>query len=165
MKTHSYFSACGRWLATLAAVMLPAVSALGDPIEMPEKSITPEISFLIGAAIFFEVICIWLMLRRSRTPRFFILWLVVMHLITYPSFLGSLWLLQNLRPAIAAGIGEGAAVVVEGFLIYFICQIPSHGNSAMATPSILKCLSASFIGNAVSALAFPVFISIYDRAF
>src|SRR5271166_6549972 len=82
------------------------------------KSITPEISFLISFAILVEVICVWFILRRSLRPRFFVLWLIGMHLITYPAFLGLLWVLQAMRPAFAVAIGEGLVVVVEGLIIY-----------------------------------------------
>src|ERR1035437_8230464 len=101
MKTKSATANYIRGLAFLAAVILPVVTAQANPVELPEKSITPEISFRIGFALLIEILCIWFMLRRSRRPRFFILWLIGMHLLTYPSFLGLLWLLQAMRPAFA----------------------------------------------------------------
>ena len=91
------------------------------------KSITPEISFLISFAILVEVICVWFILRRSLRPRFFVLWLIGMHLITYPAFLGLLWVLQAMRPAFAVAIGEGLVVVVEGLIIYGICWSAGSG--------------------------------------
>lgn len=118
MKTKFEIADYIRPLVILAAVIYPVITAQANPIEVPEKSIIPEISFLIGLAILIEVICVWFMLRHSRRPRFFILWLVGMHLITYPSFMGLLWLLQAMRPAFAVAIGEGLVVVVEGLLIY-----------------------------------------------
>jgi hypothetical protein len=60
-------------LLILAAVIFSVVTAQANPIELPEKSIKPEISFLIGFAILLEVICVWFILRRSLRPRFFIL--------------------------------------------------------------------------------------------
>lgn len=165
MKSRHNFNPCIRQLGITAALMLPVVSALGDPIELPEKPITPEISFVISIAILLEVICIWLMLRRSRTPRFFILWLAGMHLATYPLFLGLLWQLQGMRPATAVAIGEGTVMIVEGLLIYLICRFVPSKKSTAAAPSALKCLFASFAGNLVSAVAFPILIAFYDRAF
>ena len=97
MKTQNYI----RRLAFLAAAFLPVASASANPIEMPEKPLTPEITFLIVCAILLEVVCILLMLWRSKKPRFFILWLIGIHLFTYPAFLGFLWLEQNMRPAFA----------------------------------------------------------------
>jgi 1,4-dihydroxy-2-naphthoate octaprenyltransferase len=150
-------------LGFLAAIFLSVVSASADPIELPEKPITPEITVLISLAIFLEVVCILLVLRRSQKPRFFILWLIGIHLFTYPAFLGFLWLEQNMRPAFAAGIGEGLVVLVEGTLIYLICRFIPSAKSDLAIPSIFKCLLASLIGNILSAAAFPVLIAIHDH--
>ena len=88
MKTHPQLMGYIRRLGILAAMLLSVVSARANPIELPEKSITPEVSLVIGGAILLEVICIWLVLRRARRPRFFVLWLAGLHLITYPAFLG-----------------------------------------------------------------------------
>jgi 1,4-dihydroxy-2-naphthoate octaprenyltransferase len=159
MKTQSYI----RRLGFLAAIFLSVVSASADPIELPEKPITPEITVLISFAILLEVVCILLMLWRSQKPRFFILWLIGMHLLTYPAFLGFLWLTQNMRPAFAAGIGEGLVVVFEGILIFLICRFIPSAKPNLATPSIIKCLLASLIGNVLSASAFPVLMAIYDH--
>jgi hypothetical protein len=159
MKMQTYI----RRLAFLAAIFLSIVPASADPIELPEKPITPEITILISLAIFLEVVCILLVLRRSQKPRFFILWLIGIHLFTYPAFLGFLWLEQNMRPAFAAGIGEGLVVPVEGILIYLICRFIPSAKSNLASPSIIKCLLASLIGNIISAAAFPVLTAIHDR--
>jgi len=162
MNKHSKFIG-GRWFGILAAVILSSVGARANPIELPEKSITPEISFVIGFAILLEVICIWRVLRRSRRPRFFILWLVGMHLITYPAFLGLLWELDEIRPALAVALGEGLAVVVEGALIYLICRFVPSIKPELAAPSVAKCWLASLIGNACSAVAFPLLLAIFER--
>ncbi len=159
MKTQSYI----RRLGFLATIFLSALSANADPIELPEKPITPEITFLISLAIFLEVICILLVLRRSQKPRFFILWLIGIHLFTYPAFLGFLWLEQNMRPSFAAGIGEGLVVLVEGTLIYLICRFIPSAKMNLAPASILKCLVASLIGNILSASTFPILLAVYDR--
>lgn len=147
----------------LAALFLSVVSANADPIELPEKPVTPEITFLISCAILLEVVCICLVLWRSQKPRFFILWLIGMHLLTYPAFLGVLWLTQNMRPAFAVGIGEGLVVLVEGTLIYVICRFIPPAKRDLATPSIIKCLFASLIGNVFSAGVFPALILIYHH--
>ena len=159
MKTQSYIRRRGG----LVAIFLSIVSASADPIELPEKPITPEITVLISLAIFLEAVCILLVLRRSQKPRFFILWLVGIHLFTYPVFLGFLWLEQNMRPAFAAEIGEGLVVLVEGTLTYLICRFVPPAKSDLASPSIFKCLLASLIGNILSASAFPILLAIYDR--
>ena len=161
MKTKSDITDYIRPLVILAAVIFPIVSAQANPIEVPEKSIIPEISFLIGLAILIEIICVWFMLRRSRRPRFFILWLVGMHLITYPSFMGLLWLLQAMRPAFAVAIGEGLVVVVEGLIIYGICWLMAPANSTLPRPTIAKCWLASLVGNVCSAVLFPVLFAVF----
>jgi len=74
MKTKSDLAGYFRPLVILVAVIFSVVTAQANPIELPEKSITPEISLVIGVAILLEVICIWLVLRRARRPRFFVLW-------------------------------------------------------------------------------------------
>ena len=150
-----------RRFGFLAALWLSVVSAGADPISLPEKPLTPEITFLIGFSILLEAVCILLVLRRSKKPRLFILWLLGLHLLTYPAFLGFLWLTQNMRPAIAAGIGEGLVVLVEGTLVCLICRFIPSAKSDLAPPSMIKCLVASLIGNALSAAAFPVLIAAY----
>lgn len=159
MKMQTY--PCRFWI--LAALFLSVVSANADPIEMPEKPVTPEITFLISCAILLEVVCIWSLLWRSQKPRFFILWLIGMHLLTYPAFLGVLWLTQDLRPAYAVGMGEGLVVLVEGTLIYLICRYIPPAKPELAAPSIIKCLFASLLGNALSAGAFPALVMIYEH--
>jgi hypothetical protein len=163
MKTHPNFIDYIRQFGVLAGIILLVVPARANPIELPEKSITPEISFIIAFAILLEVICIWLILRRSRRPRFFILWLIGLHLLTYPSFLGLLWLLQDMRPAFAVVSGEGLVVLIEGGLIYLICRFAAPAKPELAAPSIAKCWVASFIGNVCSAAAFPILLAIYDH--
>ena len=152
-----------RRFGFLIVLWFSAISAGADPMELPEKPLTPEITVLISCSILLEAICILLLLRRSKKPRLFILWLVGLHLFTYPAFLGFLWLTQNMRPAFSAGIGEGLVVLVEGILIYLICRFIPPAKSDLATPSMVRCLLASLIGNALSAAAFPILIAGYAR--
>jgi hypothetical protein len=159
MKSQPCFIGRLRWIGFLAVLVLSGVSAQADPIDLPEKPITPEVSFLIGSAILLEVICIWLILRRCRKPRFFILWLIGMHALTYPGFFR---LLLDMRPAFAVAIGEGLVVIVEGWLIYLICTYFSSAKTGRAAPSLSKCWLASLIGNLCSAVAFPVLTIIYE---
>lgn len=163
MKTRPSFVHCLHQFGILTLLGLSIVTAKADPIELPEKPITPEISLLIAFAILSEVICIWLILRRSQKPRLFILWLIGIHVLTYPSFLGLLWLLQSMRPAYAAGIAEGLIILVEGTLIYLICHAMASAKSSLAAPSLIKCWLASLIGNICSAVAFPILMAVYDR--
>ena len=162
MKAHRKFMDC-CWFGILIALLLPVACVQANPISLPEKSITPEISFVISFAILLEVICIWWILRQSRRPRFFMLWLLGMHLFTYPAFLGLLWMLNDMRPAFAVALGEGLVVVVEGALIYLMCRFAPSPAQTLTAPSAVKCWLASFVGNAVSAIVFPMLLALYER--
>jgi hypothetical protein len=154
---------CYNWrLGVLLAMFLCGFQAQADPIELPEKSLTPEITFLIGLSIFVEAVCILFLLRRFQKPRFFILWILGLHLITYPAFLGFLWLAQAMRPALAVAAGEGLVVLVEGFLIYLICRLVSPATPSLRQTSLIRCWLASLVGNACSLIAFPFLTNIYD---
>jgi hypothetical protein len=149
-------------IGILAAMVLFPFSAQADPISIPEQPMTPEIIFLISFAIFLEALCILFLLRRFHKPRFFVLWILGLHLITYPTFLSLVWLFQNIRPAFAVMIGEGSIVIIEGILIFLICHLIGSPKSGMAKPSLLRCLLASLVGNLISASAFPALVAMYE---
>jgi hypothetical protein len=149
-------------LGVLAIVFLCGLSAQADPISIPEKPITPEVTFLISCSIFLEAICILFLLRRLQKPRFFILWILGLHLITYPAFLGFLWLTEDIRPALAVVVGEGLVVLVEGFLIYLICRFVPPSKPNLLKTSLIRCWLASLVGNACSLIAFPFLTNLYD---
>ena len=146
-----------------AIVLLSGGSSWANPIELPEPSVTPVITLLVIVSLLVEIACILVLLRRWRRPRFFILWLIGMHLLTYPAFLSLLWFLQGMRPAFAVAIGEGLAVVIEGALIYAICRLLPSRRPELATASVVRCLLASLAGNVCSAAAFPILLAIHDR--
>lgn len=150
------------WQVTvLTATLLFTFSLRADPISFPEKTVKPEISFLIGFAILLEAVCIIFLLRRFRKPRLLILWILGLHLITYPAFLGFLWSFQNMRPAFAVALGEGLIVIIEGTLIYLICRhVPAKQNLPIA--SLIRCWLISLAGNACSLIAFPLLMNLYD---
>ncbi|HVU28719.1 MAG TPA: hypothetical protein VHG71_13440 [Verrucomicrobiae bacterium] len=141
-----------------AALLLSAISAKADPIATGDERnpFAIEVFIPIILAILIEAICILLILRRSRRPAFFILWLMAMHALTYPLFLGLLWLFYGLHPAAAVSIGEGSIVLIEGGLIYLICRFLSSQKSPLPMPTISRSLFASLIGNICSAVAFPL---------
>lgn len=157
MKTKNYIHRIGF----LAAMFFCSFSAQADPISIPEKPLTPEITFLISFSILLEATCILLLLRHFRKPRLFVLWILGLHLITYPVFLGLLWQFQDMRPAFAVALGEGLIVLIEGTLIYLICRhVPATHN--LPTASIFRCWLASLAGNACSLIAFPLLMNFYD---
>jgi hypothetical protein len=149
-------------LGVFATIFLCGLSAHADPISVPEKPLTPEITFLISFSILLEAVCILFLLRRFQKPRFFILWILGLHLITYPAFLGFLWLAQDIRPVLAVASGEGLVVLVEGVLIYLICRLVLSAKPSLSKPPLVKCWLASLAGNTCSLIAFPFLTSLYD---
>jgi hypothetical protein len=154
---HRYFYRYG--FATV--FLLSSISAKADPIVVGESPLSPVTFIPVTLAILIEAICILLILRRSRRPALFILWLMAMHALTYPLFLGLLWLLYGLHPVVSVAIGEGAIVLIEGCLIYLICRFLSSKKSLLQTPTISRSLFASLIGNICSAAAFPLLTALF----
>jgi hypothetical protein len=143
----------------VAVLLLSAVSLRADPIIPGEGSIfETDTVFKLSLAFLAEAGCVLLMLRRWRTPRLFILWIMGMHVFTYPLFLTLLWLAQGMRPAMAAGIGEGLIVLIEGVVIYLICRYAPFGKPGLPFPSVSKSLFASLAGNICSAAVFPFLV-------
>ena len=144
-------------------LLLSAICVEANPIEPSEAALVRfGTIFTIVLAILMEAVCVMLLLRRRRTPRLFILWLMGMHLFTYPLFLGMLWYAQGLRPVQAAGLAEGIIILIEGGLIYLMCNLAPSAKITLPTPSIFKSLFASLAGNICSALAFPLLTSFLD---
>jgi hypothetical protein len=161
MKLEKTFSI--PYPAVLATMVLFPFSTQADPVSIPEPPMTREIIFLTSFAIFLEALCILFLLRRFHKPRFFVLWILGLHLITYPAFLDLVWLFQNLRPAFAVLLGEGSIVIIEGMLIFVICNFIGSPKSGITRPSLLRCLLVSLAGNVVSAAAFPGLLAVYEH--
>jgi hypothetical protein len=149
-------------LGMVAALLLSAVPLLADPITdiHQENLFQPKTIFNLTAAILAEAGCVLWLLRRWRTPRLFVLWIMGMHLVTYPLFLALIWLGINLQPALAVGAAEGTIMVVEGSLIYLLCRFAPSAKARQPAPSIFKSLFASLAGNACSAAAFPLLVMV-----
>jgi hypothetical protein len=147
-------------LVFAAVLLLSAAPLLADPITdiHEENLLQPKTIFSVAAAILVEAGCVLGLLRRWRTPRLFVVWIMGMHLVTYPLFLALVWLGIHLQPALAVAAGEGAIVVVEGSLIYLICRYAPSAQTRQPAPSIFKSLIASLAGNACSAAAFPLLV-------
>jgi len=156
---HGYF----RHLGFVVILLFSAVSLKADPIAVGEGPPQLGVVVPIVLAILFEAICILLMLRRWRRPRLFILWLIVMHLPTYPLFLGLLWLSYRLHPVLGVTLAEGLIMLIEGGLIWLICRYLSSAKSELPVPSIARSLFASLIGNICSAAAFPLLLMLYAK--
>ncbi len=141
----------------LAVLLVSTVSLKANPVSIGAGPIFQlgNLSAII-IALLIESLCVVLLLRRWRTPRLFLLWLMGMHLLTYPVFLGILWLLDGLHPALVVAMGEGLIVLLEGSLIYLMCRFAPSAKSEMPLPSVSKSLLASLAGNICSAVAFPL---------
>jgi hypothetical protein len=146
-----------RGMGWLAALLFSAVSVQANPIAVGSGSIfTFSTIFTIIIAILVEAVCIILLLHHSRTPRLFLLWIMGMHLLTYPIFIGIVWLSVGLRPELAVGFGEGMIVLIEGGLIYYLCRLAPSAKTALPSPTVGKVLLASLLGNICSVVAFPL---------
>jgi hypothetical protein len=152
-------------LGFIAMLLSAAFSARANPIPLPEKPVTPEISFLIPASILLEAICWVFLLRRFRRPRFLILWILGMHLLTFPMFLGVLKFLDTLRPVTAVMLGEMLVVLVEGYFVFLICNYFHSSKRVAPSPSLVRCWLVSLAGNICSAAAFPVMAHVHDSIF
>ncbi len=146
----------------VVAVLVAAFSVQANPIELPEKPVTPEISFLIPASILLEAICWVILLRGFQKPRFLVLWILGMHLITFPAFLGLLKFLDAMRPVTAVALGETMVVLVEGYIVFLICNYVHASQQNAPLPSLLRCWLVSLAGNICSAAAFPLLALTYD---
>jgi hypothetical protein len=81
---------------------------------------------------------------------------MAMHLVTYPIFLGLLWLSSGKPPVLSVGVGEGLIVLIEGGLIYLMCRYVPSAKLELPLASLSKSLLASLVGNICSAVAFPL---------
>lgn len=152
-----------RRLGFVVFLLLSAVSLKADPMVVGEGPPQLGVVVPIVLAILIEAICVLLMLRRWRKPRLFILWLMGLHVLTYPLFLGLLWLSYGLHPALGVTLAEGLIVLIEGGLIWMICRFLSSAKSELPVPSIARSLFASLIGNICSAATFPFLLMLYAR--
>ncbi|HTV43265.1 MAG TPA: hypothetical protein VMF08_22060 [Candidatus Sulfotelmatobacter sp.] len=152
-----------RHTGWVAALLFSTACVKADPIPVSvvEPGPSPFVITAVVLAILLEAVCISLILRRWRRPRLFILWLMGMHLLTYPIFLGWLWLTYGMQPTVMAVAGEGLIVLLEGSLIYLICRFISSRKSPLAAPSLSRSLLASLLGNICSAAVFPLLVMLF----
>src|SRR3569833_1105323 len=155
MKTRNTVCSAAK-VGLLLVVLFSAIPALANPIPLPEKPVTVPLTFAVTAAIFIEAICWVLCLRRFRKPRLFILWILGMHLITFPAFVGLLHFLDTLRPAAAVALGETFVVISEGFLVFLACNFLARAPKDASPPGPLQCWLVSVVSNLCSVIAFPL---------
>jgi hypothetical protein len=144
-------------------ILFSAFPALANPIPFPEKPVTGPLTFAVTVAIFIEAICWALCLRRFRKPRLFILWVLGMHLITFPAFVGLLHCLDTLRPVVAVALGETFVIISEGLLVFLACNYLARASQEASPPGLLRCWLVSAISNACSMVVFPLLTAASDR--
>jgi hypothetical protein len=146
----------------LAVLFFSIVSLKANPITEEEEPVLQLATLIpLTLAILVEAICVRVLLRRWRRPTAFILLLMLMHVLTYPLFLGILWLSYGLHPALSVTIGEALIVLIEGGLIYLICRHLASAKSELPVPSLARSVFASLVGNIFSAAIFPFLITLY----
>ena len=162
MKTRATLFTTAK-VGLFLLILLSAFPALANPIPLPEKPVTGPLTLAVTVAIFIEAICWVLCLRRFRRPRFFILWVLGMHLITFPAFVGLLHFLDAFRPAVAVTLGEVFVVISEGFLVFLACNYLARASQTGSPPGLLRCWLVSVLSNACSMVAFPLLTAASDR--
>jgi hypothetical protein len=160
----------------IAALFFSAVSVQADPIPFPAPNFIQEAPF-IGIPIVLEAICVVLLLRCFQKPRNFILWVLGMHVLTYPLFfgvvMGLLFLSHNLYFRVftrhllfgfrSLELAEVLIILVEGSLIYLMCRYLSPKPATLPIPSTKRCMVVSLAGNVCSLLASGVLnVVIFD---
>jgi hypothetical protein len=162
MKTRGTLFTAAK-VGILLLMLFNAFPALANPIPFPERPVTGPLTFSVTVAIFIEAICWTLCLRRFCRPRLFILWVLGMHLITFPAFVGLMHFLDTLRPAVAVTLGELFVVIAEGFLVFLACNYLARASQTAPAPGLLRCWVVSLLGNACSMVVFPFLTAASDR--
>jgi len=130
---------------------VPALHAA--PVIFPGRAENRVLLVYIAAAIALEAFCVVWLLRDFRHPRLFMLWVLGTHVVTFPAFLGAVWLLQPMFRDLTIAVAEGLVVLAEGWLVCQICRrapSPTH----QAPPALGECWYVALIANACSLLAF-----------
>jgi hypothetical protein len=142
-----------RSLGVLLALFSLTPSLYAGPVIFPGRAQNNVLAGYVLAALVLEAVCAAWMLRAYRHPRFFALWIFGTHLLTFPLFLGAVWLLQPAFQDFTIALAEGLVVLAEGWLVCQICRrapSPTH----LAPPPVRECWFVALIANACSLLAF-----------
>jgi len=143
-------------LPSLLTGLLATGNALANPIAIQSPS-TGMRSILIAVAIVLEIVVAMAILRRFRTPRAFFLWLVAMHVATFPLFvIIAMQLTDALGPLGSVSVGELVVVLCEAGIIYWLCRRIPESPGLPPLASIPRVGAASIAGNLTSIIAFAV---------
>ena len=141
---------CLRSFGFLAVWLCFNPSLHAGPVIFPGKVENSVLAVYVGVAIFLEAACVAWLLRKFHRPPLFILWVLATHLLTFPVFLGVIWLLEPWFRYFTIALAAGVVVLAEGRLIYQICRRPSS-LAHLPLPSVGDCWFVALISNACSA--------------
>ena len=122
------------------------------------------LALYLVVALFLEAVCAAWLLRRVRHPRFFVLWILGTHLLTFPVFLVAVWLLQSIFHDFTIALAEGLVILGEGWLVFKLCRraaFPVH----LTPPALGQCWYVALIANACSLLVFWLLLVPFTRVF
>lgn len=128
-------------------------SLYAGPVIFPGKVANSVLAVYAGVALILEAACVSWLLRKFHRPQFFVLWVLGTHLLTFPAFLGVIWLLQPWLRYFTIALAAGMVVLAEGKLIYQICRRPAS-LAHLPLPSVGDCWFVALISNACSLLVF-----------
>jgi len=155
MKTPFPQTLLHRWrvLGLLAALFCCAPGLQAAPVIFPGRAQNGVLVMFVVAALVLETVCVAWLLRGFRHPRFFVLWILGTHVVTFPLFVVAVWLLQAMLQDFAIALADGLVVLAEGWLIHHICRrLPSP--TRLPPPALAECWFVTLIANACSLLAF-----------
>jgi hypothetical protein len=153
-----------RSLAFLAVWFGGVPGLHAGQVIFPGRAQNSVLTIYVAAALVLEAVCAAWLLRRFRHPRFFALWILGTHLLTFPVFLGANWLLQPLFRDFTIALAEGLVILAEGWLVCQICRrMPSPGR--LAPPAAGECWYAALIANACSLVVFWLLLVPVSRMF
>ncbi len=153
-----------RSFGFLAVLFCFIPSLHASPVIFSGKAQNSVVAVYVGIALFVEALCVAWLLRKFHRPRYFILWVLGTHLLTFPMFLGVIWLLQPWLQYFTIALAAGLVVLAEGKLIYQICRHPAS-LAHLPLPSLGDCWFVALIGNACSLLAFWILLVPFTALF
>ncbi|HTY86956.1 MAG TPA: hypothetical protein VMB80_05775 [Candidatus Acidoferrum sp.] len=142
-----------RSLGFLVVLFCFAPALQAAPTVFPGRVQNNVLAGYIAATFCLEAVCVAWLLRPYRHPRFFALWVLGTHLLTFPLLVGAVWLLQPVFQDFTVALAEVLVVLAEGWLV---CQICRRAPSPLylTPPPLAECWYAALIASACSLLAF-----------
>ena len=153
-----------RSLGFLVALFGFTPSLYASTAIFPGRVQNGVLAVYTGIALVLEAACVAWLLRKYHRPRYFILWVLGTHVLTFPAFLVVVWLLQPLFQYFTIALAAGVVVLAEGKLVYRICRHPDS-LAHRPLPSQGDCWFVALIANACSLLAFWILLVPFTALF